>query len=230
MDIDPKAQQANADIGGYLLMKYGGLDGSSLRAANAVSALGALAGVFAQAQARAMLAAKSLPDAQASLVEVATKDGEVFYFGDAINACLFEGARERPSFWNIAAGVARDPDIGAKVDIAEIAKHTAEALGGPDFGKPRIEARYPLTEMPIDAVKAHALVFLDRFRQTGIDPAQLMIAFGLAAQGIAAFAAGDVAGGAVDVAMTREDIVRLYMESAIPMSKLDLRKLGMVPA
>ena len=62
MDIDPKAQQANADIGGYLLMKYGGLDGSSLRAANAVSALGALAGVFAQAQARAMLAAKSLPD------------------------------------------------------------------------------------------------------------------------------------------------------------------------
>lgn len=229
MEIDPKAQQANADIGGFMLMKYGGFDGTTMHAANAVSALGALAGVFAQAQARAMLAAKSLPDAQASLVEVTTQDGTLFYFGDAINACLFEGSRERPSFWNIAAGVARDPEIGSKVDIAEIAKHTAAVLGGPDFGKPRIDARYPLTEMPIEAVKAHALIFLQRFRETAMDPAQLMMAFGLAAQGVAGFAAGEVASTPVDMPMTREDIVRLLMEAAIPMSKLDLRQLGMVP-
>lgn len=230
MEIDPKAQQANADIGGFLLMKYGGFDGSTMHAANAISALGALAGVFAQAQARAMLAAKTLPNAQASLAEVTTKDGELYYFGDAINACLLEGSRERPSFWNIAAGVARDPDIGSKIDVLEIAKHTAEALGSPAFGKPRLDARYPLTEMPIDAVKAHALIFLQRFRETAIGPAQLMVAFGLAAQGVAGFAAGEVATTPVDVAMTRQDIVRLLMESAIPMSKLDLRKLGMVQA
>lgn len=228
MDIDPKAQQANADIGGYMLMAYGGFDGTTLHAANAVSALGALAGVFAQAQARAMLAAKQLPNEQATLVEVATKDGELFYFGDAINACLFEGTRERPSFWNIAAGVARDPDIGDKIDIGEMAKHTAEVLGTPAFGKPRIDARYPLTETPIEAVRAHALVLLHRFQEIAIDPAQLMIAFGLAGQGIAGFAAGEVSTTPVDVAMTKEDIVRLYMESAIPMSKLDLRALGMV--
>lgn len=227
MAVDEKTQQAVADIGGYLLMKYGGM-GGTLYAANAVSALGALAGVFAQAQARAMLASGAMAQTEHSLVEVTTSDGGRYYFGEAINACLFEGSRERPSFWNIAAGAARDPDIGAKIDIGEIAKHTAETLGGPEFGVPRIDARYQLSQMPIDAVRAHAVMLLDRFKQIGIDPAKLMVAFGLVAQGFAAFAAGEMSDNPVNVAMARVDIVRLYMESAIPMSKLDLRALGMV--
>ncbi|WP_395646043.1 hypothetical protein [Terricaulis sp.] len=227
MAVDEKTQAAVADIGGYLLTKYGGM-GGTLYAANAVSALGALAGVFAQAQARAMLASGALANSESSLVEATTTDGQRYYFGDAINACLFEGSRERPSFWNIAAGAAQDPDIGAKIDIGEIAKHTAEVLGSADFGAPRIDARYQLSQMPIDAVRMHALTLLDRFKQTGVDPAKLMVAFGLVGQGFAAFAAGEMPDNPVTVAMTRPDIVRLYMESAIPMSKLDLRALGMV--
>lgn len=225
---DPKTQQANADIGGYILMKYGGAEGETLRAVDAVSALGALAGVFAQAQARAMLASRAMENTESSLVEVRTGDGAAYYFGDAINACLFEGTPERLAFWNLAAGAARDPEVGAKIDLADIAKHTASTLGGPDFGKPRLETKYRLNEMPIDAVRAHSVILLKRFKQIGIDPSQLMIAFGLAAQGIAGFAAGEIAGAAVDAPMPRLDIVRLYIEAAVPMSKLDLRALGMV--
>lgn len=226
MNIDPKTQAANADIGGYVLTQYE--QGGVLRAADAVSALGALAGVFAQAQARAMLASGAIVQTGSSLVEATTTDGGRFYFGDAINACLFEGTREQPSFWNIAAGAAKDPSIGEQIDIADIARHTAAVLGSAAFGKPRLDDRYRLNELPIDAVKRHANILLARFKQTHVDPAQLMIAFGLAGQGLAAFAAGEIDGATADTPMQRVDIVRLYMEAAIPMSKLDLRALGMV--
>src|SRR5262249_61152057 len=116
MTRDAITQQANADIGGYIMMKYGGVEGDTLQSANAVSALGALAGVFAQAQARSMLASGALPQTQSSLVEAVTNDGARYYFGDAINACLLEGSRERPSFWNLAAAAAQDPAIGGNVD------------------------------------------------------------------------------------------------------------------
>jgi hypothetical protein len=228
MTPDAITQQANADIGGYIMMKYGGVEGATLQTANAVSALGALAGVFAQAQARAMLASGALPQTQSSLVEAVTKDGARYYFGDAINACVLEGSRERPSFWNLAAAAAQDPEIGAKIDLNEIAAHTAHELGGPGFGVPRIDARYGLSEAPIAAVRAHALVLLDRFKQINIDPANLMLAFGLVAQGLASFVAGEHKDVQVSVAMPRVEIVRLYMEAAVPMSKLDLRALGMV--
>lgn len=228
MQADAITQQANADIGGYIMMKYGGVEGQTLQTANAISALGALAGVFAQAQARAMLASGALPQTQSSMVEAVTKDGAHYYFGDAINACVLEGSRERPSFWNLAAAAAQDPEIGNKIDLNEIAAHTAKELGGAAFGIPRIDARYGLSEKPIDAVRAHAVVLLERFRQIQINPANLMLAFGLVAQGLAAFAAGDHKDIAISVPMARVDIVRLYMESAVPMSKLDLRALGMV--
>ncbi|MBX3511203.1 MAG: hypothetical protein KF700_08375 [Hyphomonadaceae bacterium] len=228
MNVDALTQQANADIGGYILTHYGGVDGGVLRAADAVSALGALAGVFAQAQARAMLASGALANTETSLAQVTTRDGGVYYFGDAINACLFEGTRERPAFWNVAAGAANDPNIGAVIDIADIARHTAATLGGPDFGKPRFDERYRLSEAPIEAVRAHALAFLQRFKQIGVNPANLMLAFGLTAQGLAPLAAGELADLPVDTPMRRADAVRLMMEAAIPMSKLDLRALGMV--
>jgi hypothetical protein len=228
MQMDAITQQANADIGGYIMAKYGGEDGSHLQAANAVSALGALAGVFAQAQARAMMASGALAQNASSLVEAITSDGQHYYFGDAINACLMEGTRERPAFWNMAAAVAQDPEIASKVVPAEIAGHAARVLGGPEFGVPRIDAKYALSEMPIDAVRAHAPVLLSRFRQIKVAPANLMLAFGAVAQGLAPFAAGEHGDVHANVAMPRLEIVRLYMESAIPMSKLDLRSLGMV--
>lgn len=227
MQVSPIAQTAISHLGGYLLMQYRDV-GGLLHATNAVSALGAWAGIFAQIQAHALLISRVIPQTESTLVEVTTRDGQHFFFGDAINACLFEGGGDKfLSFWNLAAGAARDPDIGTKVDILEIAKHTSKALGGAEFGIPRLRAGYELTELPIDAVRKHGPVLLGHFLELNLEPAELMVVFGTVAQHFATFAAGEAAEVEARRPMQRLDIVRLYMESAVPMSKLDTSTVGM---
>lgn len=227
MTTDPSVEKSTAEAGGYILGTYRDKKTGVLRAADAVSALGALAGIFAQLQARAMLMSGAIPQTESTLAEVSTTTGERYYFGDAINACVLEGSRERPSFWNLAAGAAKDPKIGGKVDVLDIARHAAKTVGSPEFGKPRIDKRYKLSEMPIDAVRAHGPWLLVRFLEHNLDPPKLMWVWGSVAQTFAPFAAGEIKEVPVDVAMKRVDIVKLYLEAAIPASKLDLRTVGM---
>ena len=227
MTTDPKVQKATTEVGGFILGTYRDKKTGVLRAADAASALGALAGIFAQVQARAMLQSGAIRQTESTLAEVTTTSGERYYFGDAINTCLLEGSRERPSFWNLAAGAARDPKIGDKIDVAEIARFAAKEVGGPKFGAPRIDRRYKLSEAPIDAVRAHGPWLLVRFLEFDLDPANLTWVWGSVAQSFAQFAAGEIKEVQCDVAMKRVDIVRLYMEAAIPASKLDLRTVGM---
>ena len=227
MTTDPKVQASATEVGGYILGSYRDKKTGVLRAADAVSALGALAGIFAQVQARAMLQSGAIPQTESTLAEVSTTTGERYYFGDAINACVLEGSRERPAFWNLAAGAAQDPKIGNKIDVVEIARHTAKSVGTPEFGKPRLDKRYKLSEMPIDAVRAHGPWLLVRFLEHDLDPSNLMWVWGSVAQSFAAFAAGEIKEVEADAAMKRAEIARLYMESALPASKLDLRAVGM---
>lgn len=227
MTTDTAVQSSTTEAGGYILATYRDKKTGILRAADAVSALGALAGIFAQIQARAMLQSGAIPQTDSTLAEVGTTTGERYYFGDAINACVMEGSRERPAFWNLAAGAARDPKIGDKIDVIEIARHAAKTVGTPDFAKPRIDKRYRLSETPIDAVRAHGPWLLVRFLEQDLDPTNLTWVWGSVAQSFAAFAAGEIKEVEVDLPMKRADIVRLYMEAAIPASKLDLRAVGM---
>lgn len=212
-------QRAIADIGGYFLQLYGAREGV-LAAPNAVSALGAVAGVFAQFQARALLAAGVLQNSESSLIEVRTADGAAYYFGDALNACLLEGDAARPAFWNYVAAIAGEAAV-AEIDVGEIARHTADALGGPGFGVPRMPAPFAPSEAPRDAVKRHVPPLAGRFEALELPPERLMHCFGAAAQGLALFAAGEEPALAVDAAMPRAAQARLLMEAAVPMSKLD---------
>lgn len=224
---DPAVQNSTAEAGSYILATYRDKKTGVLRAADAVSALGALAGIFAQIQARSMLQSGAIPQTENTLAEVSTTTGERYYFGDAINACLMEGSRERPAFWNLAAGAANDPKIGAKVDVVEIARHAAKTVGTPEFGKPRIDKRYKLSEAPIDAVRAHGPWLLVRFLEHDLNPGDLTWVWGSVAQTFAPFAAGEIKEVQADTPMKRADIVRLYLEAAVPASKLDLRAVGM---
>jgi hypothetical protein len=227
MSTEEIVKACTAEVGGYILATYRDKKTGVLNAASGVSALGALAGIFAQVQARAMLRLGAIQQTESTLVEVATKSGEKYYFGDAINACLFEGSKDSPSFWNLAAGAARDPKIGDKINLLEIARRAAKDVGGKDFGRPSIGSRHKVTELPIDAVRAHGPWLLARFLELNLDPLRLMYVFSSVAQSFAQFAAGEIKEVKADTPMKRADIVRLYMESAIPMSKLDLRAVGM---
>ncbi len=227
MQASPIAQTATAHLGGYLLMQYRDV-GGMLQAANAVSALGAWAGIFAQIQAHALLLNGVIPQTETTLVEVITRDGDRFFYGDAINACLFEGGGDKfLSFWNLAAGAANDPDIGKKIDVLEIARYTSKMIGEPEFGRPRIGGSAGLSEMPIDAIRKHGPVLLGHFLELNLEPAELMTVFGTVAQHFSVFAAGEAADVQTKLPMKRADIVRLYMESAIPMSKMDTGSIGM---
>lgn len=227
MTTDPIVQKATTEVGGFILGTYRDKKTGVLRAADATSALGALAGIFAQIQARAMLQSGAILQTESTLAEVTTSSGALYYFGDAINACLLEGSRAQPSFWNLAAGAARDPKIGDKIDVIEIARFAAKEVGGAKFGIPRIDKRYRLSEAPVDAVRAHGPWLLVRFLEFDLDPANLMWVWGSVAQNFAQFAAGEIKDVQCDVAVKRLDIVRLYMEAAVPASKLDLRTVGM---
>jgi hypothetical protein len=227
MSTEEIVKASTAEVGGYVLAAYRDKKTGVLNAANGVSALGALAGIFAQVQARAMLRLGVIEQTESTLIEVNTKSGERYYFGDAINACVLEGKEDSPSFWNLAAGAARDPKIGDKINLLEIARRAAKDVGGKDFGRPRIDSRYRVTELPADAVRAHGPWLLARFLELNLDPLLLMYVFGSVAQSFAQFAAGEIAEVRADVPMKRANIVRLYMEAAIPSSKFDLRAVGM---
>lgn len=226
MQADAISEQAIAHLGGYILMQYRDARGT-LRAPNAVSALGALAGIFAQVQARALLMTGVIPQTDSTLLEVKTKDGQRFFFGDAINACVMEGNDDYLSFWNLAASAAKDPQVAQKIDVLEMARRTAKAAGGPLYGEPRVDAAIRPSERPIDAVRRHGPILKQHFLDIELDPAKLMLVFGATAQHFAAFAAGEFEDTRVDVPMKRLDIVRLYMEAAVPMSKLDTSTVGM---
>lgn len=226
MPDDPTIGEATSGLGGYILASYRDKQGL-LHAANAVCALGGLAGIFAQIQARAMLQSGAIPQTGTTLAEVTTNSGDRYYFGDAINACLMEGSRERPSFWTLAARAARDPKIGDKVDVIAIARRAVEEVGGADFARVQTDARYKLSEQPIDAVRKHGPWVLVRFLEINLAPPNLMRVFGSVAQSFAQFAAGEIKEAPVNAPMKRQDIVRLYLEAAVPMSKFDLRTVGM---
>ena len=227
MSTEEIVRACTAEVGGYILATYRDKKTGVLNAANGVSALGALAGIFAQVQARAMLRFGVIPQTETTLVEISTKAGDHYYFGDAINACMLEGSEKSPSFWNLSAGAAKDPKIADKIKPQEIAKRTAKEVGGRDFGRPRIDSRYRVTELPADAVRRHGPWLLARFLELNLDPLLLMYVFGSVAQSFAAFAADEIPEVRADAPIKRADIVRLYMESAIPSSKLDLRAVDM---
>lgn len=222
---DQAVETAIAQVGGYLLTQYRDADGV-LHAANAVSALGAWAGMFAQLQARALFAAGVIPQSNTAMLEVKTNDGQIYFFGDAINACLFEQNETFLSFWNLAASVANDPDVAAKVDVLEMAKRTAQTIGGPMFGLPKVDPAYGLSERPIDALRAHGPALQRFLVELKLESAKLMLVFGAVAQHFAVFAAGEAPDMRVSAPMKRLDIVRLYMESAMPMSKMDPIAVG----
>lgn len=109
MSTEEIVKAATSETGGYILAAYRDKATGVLNAANGVNALGALAGIFAQIQARAMLRLGVIQQTETTLVEVSTKSGAVYYFGDAINACLLEGSKDSPSFWMLSAAAAQDP-------------------------------------------------------------------------------------------------------------------------
>lgn len=172
-------------------------------------ALGSLAGYACQANVRAKAMEKGLPET-AVFVIVNTTGDKKFYFGDELNAAL---AQSKYSIWGLAAGVAQKNGCEKLPDIESIFKHTAGAIGDAGFGIPRLPENHRPGDLPINYLKTLWPVLFPVARQFCKRSTEWPILFGLAIQ---------------EILETGKDVIPsdmallIVMESAIPMSKVDL--------
>jgi hypothetical protein len=205
-------------IAGYFGVYYSGPDG--LHGPNTISALGAAAGFFAQQMARAMLSSGTWTMSQHSFLKVETKIGQNFFFGDAISAALFGSKAEGPGLLNYVAAFDNSLDGLKSIDIGELASHAAQSMGTEAFGIPRIAQEFRPTLPPIVHLKRDVTALLHELNYRGVKPAQYADVFGSAGQFMMKTIAGET-NIRVAVQMPKLMSLRLFMEAAVPMSKLD---------
>lgn len=172
-------------------------------------ALGALAGYSSQANLRAQALAKGLPDSAVFTI-VETADGKKYFFGDPLNQAL---AESQFSVWSLAAGAAQHNGCSSLPDLSEIFEYVSKTVGGTEFGIPRIPDGHQPGDTPINYVKALWPNLLPTIKKFCNQPPEWPILFGLAVQEVMDMSKGVIA---PDLAL------KIVMESAIPMSKVDL--------
>jgi hypothetical protein len=172
-------------------------------------ALGALAGYACQANLRAQALEKGMLETAAFTV-IDTADGKKYFFGEPLNQVL---AESQYSIWALAAGAAQRNGCSSLPDISEIFGHVTKTVGSTEFGIPRIQEGHQPGDTPINYVKALWPNLLPTIKQFCQKPSEWPILLGLAVQEIMDMSKGVIA---PDLAL------KIVMESAIPMSKVDL--------
>lgn len=172
-------------------------------------ALGALAGYACQASLRAQALIKGLPPDSPFHV-VGTKDGKRYYFGDPLNNLL---AGDQHSVWSVVGGAAQHAGASEFPDLNEIFQHTSTVLGSDQFGVPRMPDGKNAGDLPASYLKALWPHLFPTVKLLCPDPAHWPLLFGLAVQE-AVYAGKE----AIDPGVA----FRIVMESAVPMSKIDL--------
>jgi hypothetical protein len=165
------------------------------------SALGALAGYACQASLRAQSVA---------MTEVQAKDGKRFFFGDALNKLL---AEDQYSVWSLAAGAAQQAGAAELPDLLSIFKHVSATVGSEAFGVPRMGASHGAADLPVQYVRALWPALLPILTKLCDDVKLWPLAYSFAIQH---------AIRSVESVLAPQVALSIVMESAIPMSKVDL--------
>lgn len=183
-------------------------DARGVHAESYLCMLGSLAGYACQAGIRA----RNRLDGQREdlgLVVATTKDGGRFFFGDRLNAPL---AESQHSVWGLAAGEAQSLGVTAMPDLKEIFEHVSHSLGTAQFGVPRLPPGSELGEPPVNTlvIWPNLLPTLEFYCAK---PEEWPILMGIAVQH--------------GLRTTKEVLkpelgLKLVMECAIPMSKVEL--------
>ena len=176
-------------------------------------ALGSLAGYSCQASVRAQARAQSL-DEEANFVRAEGADGKTYFFGDPLNKPL---AENQYSVWSLAAGGAQTAGCTVALELDDIFRHVAGSVGTADFGRPRLPPEHAAHDTPLNYVEAFWPQLFPLILKFCPDPEHWPMLLGLAIQGLI------VQGKEVlDPCLS----LRVVMESAIPMSKVELQKRG----
>jgi hypothetical protein len=175
-----------------------------------LTALGSLAGFSCQMSIREeLIESGKVPENSAFVIAEGT-DGKRYYFGDLLNAPL---AENQYSIWDLSGGAAQHLGCTSLPNLEEIFEHVAETVGGESFGIPRVPDNHRANDLPINYVKSLWPKILPIIRPFCRKPSEWPTLFGLAIQEV--------------IFMEKDTIdpklaVTIVMESAIPMSKVDL--------
>lgn len=174
-------------------------------------ALGSLAGYSCQASIRSEFIEKNGLEEKEVFNVVKCNDGSTYYFGDNINKPLADGEH---SVWSLTAGVAAHLGLKEFIDLGDIFKYVARTVGSSEFGIPRVTEHDRAGDTPINYVKGLWTVFLPMIKKYCATPNEWPILFGLAVQETMLFGK--------DV-IDSKTALSIVMESAVPMSKIDLK-------
>jgi len=210
--MTPSDPLIGAKVGGKLLaerlieaMKVdGGVHVESL-----MCAAGALAGYSCQAAVRAKNRAQG-HDEVAQLTIAMTVGGQQLFFGDPLNRYL---AENELSVWSLAAGGAQGCGCEQLPDLVSIFKYVSESAGSSAFGIPRLPVGHPIHANPHEYLKRLWPEFSALVERFCPEPDHRPLLFGFVIQNLLSQTKG-VLGACISL--------QIIMESAIPMSKVDL--------
>ena len=117
------------------------------------------------------------------------------------------------SVWGLVGGAAQQAGAKEFPDLNEVFQHTASVLGSEQFGVPRVPDNHKPADIPLNFLKALWPALLPTVKLFCPNPVDWPILYSLAIQ--EAIHAGK---DSLDPSMA----FRIVMESAIPMSKVDL--------
>ena len=177
-------------------------------------ALGSLAGYACQASVREeFIRQQGKAEKDVFIVINSKLNGEVYYFGDQLNKPL---AESRYSVWSLSSGAAQKMGLTELTNLHDIFKYATDTLGSAEFGIPRVPSVHQAHEKPRDYVHFLWPKLFPLAQTFCQNPSEWPMLFGVAIQEI--FYASE---GLIEMEMA----LRIVMESAIPMSKIQLRNL-----
>ncbi|MEJ6003253.1 hypothetical protein [Paucibacter soli] len=172
-------------------------------------ALGSLAGYSCQAALRALAAARGAPETSL-LTVIETQGGKTYFFGDHLNKPL---AESQYSVWGLAAGGAQQAGCSSLPDINEIFKHVTSVVGTDAFGLPRIPEKNKPQDIPINYVRTLWPALFPIISKFCPNPEHWPILLSLSIQEVVGMGKA-----VIDPCLA----LQLVMESAVPMSKVNL--------
>jgi hypothetical protein len=143
------------------------------------------------------------------LLEVKTKDGRAYWFGDLVNGLLFEHGLDRVCAWQVLEAKLRSKGLPVP-DLIPIVRRTSETISDPNFGSPRSVLGTTPIVGPLQALRTHwpkiDAILTGRRRPPAGWPVDIACVIARKLDGLKSVAPNDAA--------------QIAMEVAIPMSKV----------
>jgi hypothetical protein len=190
--------------------------GKHVQPESVLCALGALAGYAAQQAIREAVVKPGKLGLDQAFVVIETRSGEVFFFGDLLNAIIVakDGAQNaetgHASIWKIVSSAGYEAGALNLPDVTDMIKHCAATVGSQDFGIPRVPEAHMPEIMPREALSRfwHAA----RRKLAGTEPMSWPLHLALAAHKLILDLKDQIRPAVA---------VQIVMEAAVPMSKID---------